>query len=263
MDLGLEGKAALVTAASKGLGKAIAMGLASEGCRVSICARNAEALRAAAKEIKDKTGVEVLAIKADVTSGKQIESLVQTTQKELKSIDILICNAGGPPLGTFDRLDEADFKWALELNLVSAINLCRLALPGMKKRKWGRIINMTSISAKQPLDDLMLSNTARAGVLGFSKTLANEVASTGITVNCVCPGYTLTDRLKNFAKDLSKRSKVSVGQLYNSWQRSIPANRLAEPHEIADLVVFLASERASYITGAAIQIDGGFIKGLL
>lgn len=263
MDLGLEGKTALVTAASKGLGKAIAAGLSKEGCKVAICARNSDGLRAAVKEINDDTGGEILAIKADVTNKKQIESLVETTQKEFKSIDILVCNAGGPPLGKFDGLDESDFKWALELNLVSAINLCRLVLPGMKKRKWGRIINMTSISAKQPLDDLMLSNTARAGVLGFAKTLANEVAATGITVNCICPGYTLTDRLKTFAKDLSKRSKVSIGQLYNSWQRSIPANRLAEPHEIANLAVFLASERAAYITGAAIQIDGGFIKGLM
>jgi len=262
MDLGLEGKTALVTAASKGLGKAIATGLAAEGCRVAICARNAQGLREAAAEIKSETGADVLGIKADVTSKKQIESLVQTLRSEFKRIDILVCNAGGPPLGKFDRLDETDFKWAIELNLMSTINLCRLVLPGMKKRKWGRVIAMTSISAKQPLDDLMLSNTARAGVLGFSKTLANEVAASGITVNCICPGYTLTDRLKNFARDLSKRSKVSMGQLYNSWQRAIPANRLAEPHEIADLAVFLASERASYVTGTAIQIDGGFIKGL-
>ncbi len=263
MELGLEGKVALVTAASKGLGKAIATGLAGEGCKVAICARNSDGLRDAAKEIKDQTGGKVMAIKADVTNKKQIESLVQMTEKEFGRIDILICNAGGPPLGTFDKLDESDFKWALELNLMSTINLCRLVLPAMKKQMWGRIINMTSISAKQPLDDLMLSNTARAGVLGFSKTLANELAATGITVNSICPGYTLTDRLKNFARDLSKKSKVSMGQIYTSWQRSIPANRLAEPHEIASLVVFLASERASYITGTAIQIDGGFIKGLM
>jgi len=263
MDLGLEGKTALVAAASKGLGKAIAAGLAAEGCRVAICARNTQGLKDAVEEIKNQTDVDVLGVKADVTSKKQIESLVQTLDKEFGRIDVLICNAGGPPMGTFETLKESDFKWALELNLMSTINLCRLALPGMKKRKWGRIINMTSISAKQPLDDLMLSNTARAGVLGFSKSLANEVAAHGITVNCVCPGYTLTDRLKDFARDLSRKSKVSMGQLYNSWQRSIPANRLAEPHEIASLVVFLASERASYLTGAVIQIDGGFIKGMI
>jgi 3-oxoacyl-[acyl-carrier protein] reductase len=262
MDLGLNGKTALVTAASKGLGRAIATGLAAEGCRVAICARNAQGLREAAKEMKNETGVDVLGIKADVTSKKQIESLVQTLQKEFGRIDVLVCNAGGPPMGTFDRLNEADFRWAIELNLMSTINLCRLVLPDMRKNKWGRIINLTSISAKQPLDDLMLSNTARAGVLGFSKTLANEVAATGITVNCICPGYTLTNRLKDFARDLSKRSKVSMGQLYNSWQRAIPAKRLAEPHEIANVAVFLASERAAYVTGIAVQIDGGFIKSL-
>lgn len=262
MDLGLKGKCALVTAASKGLGKAIAAGLAREGCEVAICARDAQGLKDAAKDLKEDTGADVMAIKADVTSKKQIESMVETVENEFKRIDILVCNAGGPPLGRFDNLGESDFKWAIELNLMSTINLSRLVIPGMKKRKWGRVINLTSISAKQPLDDLMLSNTARAGVLGFSKSLANEVAANGITVNCICPGYTLTDRLKNFARDLSKKSKVSMGQLYNSWQRSIPANRLAEPNEIADFAVFLASERAAYITGTATQIDGGFVKGL-
>ena len=262
MDLGLDGKTALVTAASKGLGKAIAIGLAKEGCKVAICARNAQGLKTAVKEIREETGTEVLAIKADVARRKQVESLVQTLQKEFKRIDILVCNAGGPPLGTFDKLDESDFKWAIEQNLMSAVNLCRLVLPGMKRRKWGRIINLTSMSAKQPLDNLMLSNTARAGVLGFSKTLANEVAANGVTVNCICPGYTMTDRLKNFAKDLSKSTKVSVGRIFNSWQLSIPAKRLAEPAEIASLTVFLASERAAYINGTVIQIDGGFIKSL-
>lgn len=262
MDLGLDKKTALVTAASKGLGKAIAMELAKEGCRVAICARNSGELKNTADEIKTLTGAEVLPLKADVTSKKQIEAMVQSVEEAFKQVDILLCNAGGPPLGTFDKLDDSDFKWAISQNLMSTINLCRLVLPGMKSRKWGRIINLTSISAKQPLDDLMLSNTARAGVLGFSKTLANEVAASRITVNCICPGYTLTDRLKNFAKDLSKKSKVSVAQIYASWQRSIPANRLAEPEEVAAAVAFLASERAGYITGTAIQVDGGFIKSL-
>jgi len=262
MDLGLEGKVALVTAASKGLGKAIAMELASEGCNVAICARNKDGLQEAAADIKKATGADILTFKTDVTSLKQLEALVTTVEEKHKRIDILLSNAGGPPLGTFDKLDLSDFKWAVELNLLSTINLCRMVVPGMKKRKWGRIINLTSISAKQPLDNLMLSNTARAGVLGFSKTLSTEVAPNRITVNCICPGYTLTDRLKSFAKDLSKSSKVSVGQIYNSWQRAIPANRLAEPEEVAHLAAFLASEKAAYITGTSIQIDGGFIKGL-
>jgi len=263
MDLGIKGKTALVTAASKGLGKAIATELAREGCNVAICARNTTALKHAAKEIKKLTGADILAVRADVTSEKNLKALAEKVHEHYGPVSILICNAGGPPLGKFDKLNESDFRWAVELNLMSTVNLCRLFVPDMRKAKWGRIINMTSISAKQPLDDLMLSNMTRAGVLGFSKTLANEVAANKITVNCICPGYTLTDRLKNFARDLSKKTKVSMGQLYNSWQRSIPSNRLAEPEEVAALVTFLASEKASYINGTAIQIDGGFIKSLV
>ncbi len=262
MDLGLKDKTALVTAASKGLGKAIAKELAREGCKVAICARNTDGLKTAYEDIRGDTGVEALTIKADVTDRSQIEQMAHRIKDEYKHLDILICNAGGPPLGKFDKLKEPDFRRALDLNLMSTVNLCELFLPDMKKRKWGRIINLTSISAKQPLNDLMLSNMARAGVLGFSKTLSNEVAANRVTVNCICPGYTLTDRLKDFARDLSKKSKVSMGQIYNSWQHSIPMNRLAEPEEIAYLVAFLASERAAYITGTAIQIDGGFIKSL-
>jgi 3-oxoacyl-[acyl-carrier protein] reductase len=262
MDLGLSGKSALVTAASKGLGKAIATEFAREGCKVAICARNMTALKEASSEIEKKAGTTVLPIKADVTSRKQVDTMIESVNSEFGRIDILVSNAGGPPLGTFDRLDESDFKWSIDQNLIATIDLCRLVLPGMKKHRWGRIINMTSISAKQPLDNLMLSNTARAGVLGFSKTLATEVAALGITVNCICPGYTMTNRLKTFAKELSKKSKVSVGQIFNSWQRAIPINRLADPSEIGYLAAFLASERAAYITGTAIQIDGGFIRGL-
>jgi len=263
MDLGLKNKTALVTAASKGLGKAIAKELVREGCKVAICARNSDSLKTAHEDIRGDTGEDVLTIKADVTVKGQIDQMAERIKDEFKHLDILICNAGGPPLGKFDKLAEADFRRALDLNLMSTVNLCNLFVPDMKKRKWGRVINLTSISAKQPLDDLMLSNMARAGVLGFSKTLAGEVAANRVTVNCICPGYTLTDRLKDFARDLSKKTKVSMGQIYNSWQNAIPAKRLAEPEEIAYLATFLASERAAYITGTTIQIDGGFVRGLI
>ena len=180
----------------------------------------------------------------------------------LKRVDILVCNAGGPPQGTFETLNETDFSRAIELNLKSTINLCREVIPGMKKNKWGRIIAITSISAKQPLDDLILSNTVRAGVLGFIKSLSNEYAQYGITANSICPGFTTTQRIKDFAKGLSKSTNVTVKQLYKSWERAIPAKRMAEPFEPAALIAFLASESASYLTGTAVQIDGGYIKSL-
>ncbi len=262
MDLGLSDKIAVVAASSKGIGKAAAESLAREGAKVVICSRNVEALNAAAKDIQKKTGNEVLPVKCDVTLSKDINNLFETTEKYLGRVDILVCNAGGPPQGTFETLSEHDFSWAIELNLKSTINLSRRAVPGMKARKWGRIIAITSISAKQPLDNLILSNTVRAGVLGFTKSLSTELAPHGITVNSICPGYTATDRLKDFAENLSKATNVTVSQLFTSWERAIPANRLAEPREPAGLITFLASEPAAYITGTAIQIDGGYIKAL-
>lgn len=262
MDLGLKDKVAIVAASSKGLGKAAAEKLAEEGAKVVICSRNIEALNTAAKEIAEKTGIDVLPVKCDVTVPKDIENLFKTAEKYLKKVDILVCNSGGPPQGTFETLTERDFSWAIELNLKSTINLCRRAVPGMKKRKWGRIIAIASISAKQPLDDLILSNTVRAGVLGFTKSLSNELAPFGVTVNSICPGYTATDRLKDFAEGISKKSKFSVKQVFTSWERAIPMKRLAEPWEPASLIAYLSSEAAAYLTGAAIQIDGGFIKAL-
>jgi 3-oxoacyl-[acyl-carrier protein] reductase len=262
MDLGLTDKVAIVAASSKGIGKATAERLASEGVKVVICSRNNEALNTAAKDIQSKTGTEVLPVKCDVTDPGDIENLFVTTEKYLGQVDILVCNAGGPPQGTFETLSEKDFSWAIDLNLKSTINLSRRAMRGMKDRKWGRIIAITSISAKQPLDNLILSNTVRAGVMGFVKSLSNEVAQYNITINCVCPGYTTTDRLKDFAENLSKSGSLTVEQLFTSWEHSIPARRLARPDEPAGLIAFLASEPAGYITGTSIQIDGGYIKGL-
>jgi 3-oxoacyl-[acyl-carrier protein] reductase len=262
MDLGLQNRAALVAAASKGLGKAVAFELAREGAAVTICARNRDQLLATRDEIQAETGQDVRALIADVTDRGQIDSVVAEMTKEADRLDILVCNAGGPPSGLVQDLSPADYLAALELNLLSTINLCYAAIPHMKKQKWGRIINITSVSAKQPIDTLVLSNTARAGVLGFSKSLSNQVAPFGITVNCVCPGYTKTERVEELAKAFEDNGKGSVQDFYETIEKMIPAGRFASPEEFAAAVAFLASQRASYITGAALPIDGGFIKAL-
>ena len=177
-------------------------------------------------------------------------------------IDILICNAGGPAAGMADEFSLEDYRNALELNLLSTINLCNIVIPHMKKKKWGRIINLTSVAVKQPIDNLILSNTARTGVIGFSKSLSNQVAKYGITVNSVCPGYTKTQRVENLAKSFELNGKGSIEEFYKKIEALIPMKRLGTPEEFAKAVTFLASEGASYITGIALQIDGGFIKGL-
>jgi 3-oxoacyl-[acyl-carrier protein] reductase len=263
MELGLIGKVALVSAASRGLGKATAMALAQEGVRVVMAARGAAALEAAAAEIRQATGAEVLAVPTDVTQAEQIETLVKKVLETWGRIDILVNNAGGPRPGVFTDMGDQDWLDAVNLNLMSTIRLTRLVLPGMRERKWGRIINLTSISVKQPIPTIILSNTARAGVVAMAKTLAGQVAAEGITVNNVCPGTILTDRIRNLAKANAERSGQSVEQALAAMQASIPAGRIGKPEELGALVTFLASEKAAYITGATIQIDGGAYLGLL
>lgn len=262
MDFGLRDKIALVAAASKGLGKAVALELAREGATVAICARNKETLLKAREEIAAATGQEVRALVADVTKKGQIQSMVKDIVGEFGRVDILVCNAGGPPSGLIRDLSPEDFPPSLELNLLSTINLCYEVMPNMQERRWGRIINITSVSAKQPIDTLVLSNTARAGVLGFSKSLSNQLAPFGITVNCVCPGYTKTERVESLAKAFEENRRGTVEEFYKGIEKTIPAGRLATPEEFSAAVAFLASERASYITGTALSIDGGYIKAL-
>ncbi len=262
MDLGLEGKVSLVCASSKGLGKAVALGLAQEGARVAICARSKRVLEASAAEIRASTGAEVLPVPADLTQPPQVAALFKEIIHRWNTIHVLVNNAGGPPSGPFESHDLARWQNAVDLNFMSTVNLSALALPYMKKQRWGRIINIASIAAKQPVDGLILSNAVRAGVLGLGKSLANELAPHNILVNNVCPGYTRTDRVIELAQSEAQLRQRPVEEMYGAWERLIPLGRLGEPAEFAALVVFLASERASYITGTTIAVDGGYIKGL-
>lgn len=263
MDLGLSNRVAIVTGSSRGIGKAIAHGLAEEGAKVSICARDEDGLRDAAEEIESSTGSAVLAVKADLKSKEDIKSLVKRTVDKYGRVDILVNNTGGPPPLLFLEASEEDWRDAINTLLMSVINCCREVIPYMKEHRWGRIINMTSFAAKQPAERLVLSNAVRAGVLGLTKTLSNELAEHGILVNAVCPGWTLTKRVKELAISRAERSGKTYEEVIGEWADEIPLKRLAQPEEVANLVVFLASERASYITGVVIQVDGGYIKSLL
>ena len=263
MDFGLRGKVAIVAAASRGLGRAIAEELAGEGCSIVMCARGKETLAEAARSVREKGGGEVLDIPADVSRSEDVDRLVSATIDRFGRVDVLVTNAGGPPSGPFESLTPEKWNDAIQLTLLSTVNLCRAVLPGMKQRKWGRIINVTSIAVKQPVDGLMLSNSLRSAVTGFARTLANEVARDGITVNNILPGYTRTERVESLARAAAERDGTPLEESLRKWENEIPMRRLGEPREFAALAAFLASERASYITGTSITVDGGWTKGLL
>ena len=263
MELGLEGKTALVAASSRGLGRAVADELAREGANLLICARTVAKLEEAGQAIHDATGVEVVAVPADLTDPADIDRLMKTAASDFEKIDILVTNTGGPPPGPFESHTVEAWAAAVAQNLNSVLNLTRAVLPGMKENVWGRIINITSVAVKQPIDGLILSNAVRAAVTGFAKTLANEVASDGITVNNVMPGFTRTERLDGLAANISETQGITVEEAFARWEGQSPMGRIGEPKEFAALVAFLASERASYITGTSIPVDGGFIQSLL
>lgn len=262
MDLGLKDRVAIVAASSQGLGKAVALGLAREGAKLAMCARTESTLRRAAEEIRSETGVEVMERAFDVTSYADVRSFVAETMDRFGRLDICVTNAGGPPSKMFAETTVDDWHAAAELNLMSTVYFAREALPMMQRRKWGRLIAITSVTVKQPIAGLILSNAVRAGVSGLVKSLANEYGPSNILVNNVCPGYTATARLMDLATRLSEREAVPVEEIVDRWAAQTPLGRVGQPEEFANLVVFLASERASYITGAAIAVDGGIIKGL-
>jgi len=263
MDFGLRGKVALVTAASRGLGRAIADALGAEGASLIICARGTSALEEAGAAIAQRTGAEVEMVAADVATAEGITRAWQHARDRFGRVDILVTNAGGPPSGPFEAHEWGVWQQAVELTLRSAVELTRLVLPGMKERRWGRILNVTSIAVKQPVDGLMLSNSIRAAVTGFGRTLANEVARYGITVNNILPGYTRTERVEQLNAATAAREGVTVEDVSRRIEAQIPMRRLGEPHEFAALAAFLASEQAAYITGQSIAVDGGWIRSLL
>ena len=262
MDLGLSGKVAIVAGGSRGLGKACAMTLAAEGADLVLAARDDNTLQAAATEIEAIHDRKVLAVPTDVTREEDVDRLVEAAMEKYSRVDVLVANAGGPPASRFETTDVAAWRSAIELNLLSTIHLCRGVVPIMKRQGNGRIVAITSISVKQPVDGLILSNTARAGVVGMMKTLSNELAPDGIGVNVVCPGYTKTDRLVDLASRLSEQEGVSEEAIQKRWTDQIPMGRLGDPAEFASVVAFLCSERASYVTGTCLQVDGGVVRSV-
>jgi 3-oxoacyl-[acyl-carrier protein] reductase len=263
MDLGLKGKVALVAAASRGLGRAVAEELAAEGAALVICSRNPATIEKTASEIAQASGAEVLSVAADVSRPDDVTRLVQSALERFGRIDILVTNSGGPPAGPFESFTAEQWEAAARLLLHSSVGLARHVLPGMKERRWGRILNITSIAVKQPVDNLILSNSLRAAVTGFARTLANEVAPFGITVNNIMPGYTRTERVEELSRMMAEKEGITPAEFVARWEKEIPMRRIGEPREFAALAAFLVSERASYITGVSVPADGGWIKGLV
>ena len=267
MDLGLTNRTAFVAGASKGLGRAAAHELAAEGCNVALCSRDEDRIRDAAAAIREDTGAEVLPLVCDVTDTEQVESAIEQTVGAFDGLHVLVTNAGGPPSGAATDLDPSDYRDAVELNLMSTISLCDAALPHLRtaaeEDDHARIIMVTSVSSKQPIPTLALSNTARAGVQGYAKSLADDLGPTGITVNTVLPGYTRTQRLEDLADDIQDRTGQSRAEIEAGWADDNALPRIGEPDEFAAAVTFLAGARAGYVTGVALPVDGGRSKHLL
>ncbi len=263
MDLGIKGKTALVVAASKGMGKASALGLAAEGARVVMCARGEAALKDAAAEVKQRTGAEVLALTADASRAADISRVVAEANRVFGGVDILVANVGGPPPGSFEQMTDEQWKAAFEQVHLSTVRFIREVLPHMKQARWGRILAIQSSSVKQPVDGLVLSNGIRPGIAGLFKTLAGDLAPHGITVNLVLPGRIMTDRFREHQTDRAKRSGVTLERQMELSSADIPMGRIGTPEEFAAMVVFLASKPASYVTGTAVQVDGGLIRSVV
>jgi 3-oxoacyl-[acyl-carrier protein] reductase len=262
MDLGLRTRVALVAASSQGIGLATAEAFAAEGSRVAMCARNDQTLQAAAEKIRKRYDADVFAKALDVTDPAAVSRFVAAVAEKFGSLDICVTNAGGPPAKGFLATTLEDWQRALDANFLSTVYFAREVIPHMQRKHWGRIITITSITTKQPVADLVLSNAVRAAVVGLVKSLANEFGKDGILVNNVGPGFTATDRLKELAKSRSSSSGKSEEEIFDAWVADAPLKRLGVPREVAETIVWLASERASYVTGQTILVDGGMYKGL-
>ncbi|HVH15024.1 MAG TPA: SDR family oxidoreductase [Candidatus Angelobacter sp.] len=261
MELGLKGKVALVTAASKGIGFGVAKVLASEGCKVVISSRSTESISRSRDQIVRETGNrDVYASRADLTVKEDVDQLVKNAAAKFGPVEVLAYNAGPPKPGTFNELSEADWDYGVKLLLMSAVWLAKRVLPGMERKKWGRLVFIASSTLKQPIPNLVLSNTVRLSLAGLSKSLATEIGGKGITSNGIMQGHILTDRQREIAEDTSRRTGKSVDDAMKQALADVPLGRYGTPEEIGHLVAFLASDKASYITGAMIPIDGGMIR---
>ena len=263
MDLGLRGRVAIVAAASKGLGRAAAEELAREGAEVAICSRNSAELEKAAATIQAAGGREVFWQAVNVGDSGAVANFVIAVEQRFGRIDICVTNTGGPPSKLFAATTNEDWKVWTEQLLMSPVYFAQAVMPRMQKNQWGRFLTITSYSVKQPVEGLLLSNALRAGVTGLVRTLANEYGAYGITVNNICPGYTRTERLDELAAMMGARSGATADEVFAGWKKLIPAGRLGTPQEFASVVAFLASERASYINGVSLTVDGGTTRSLL
>lgn len=263
MDLQLKDKVAAVAASSQGLGFAAARALAAEGAKLGICSRSKDNIERAAARLKTETGADVFTQVVDVSKREDAIGFVDAVAGHFKGLDVLVTNAGGPPPGGFDQAGFEQLERAFHLTMESTIAMIKAAVPHMRGQKWGRIVNILSITVKQPETNLLMSNTMRAGLLGYTKSVSQELAKDRVLINNVAPGYTRTERLNELAENLASTDNVSVEDIYARWESKIPMGRLGKPDELGAVVAFLASEAASYVTGVTLQVDGGFVQSLL